>query len=103
MPKVDFIYDEDCPQVEPARQQLRKALESCQLPLNWTEYKIGDTHMPDYGKGYGSPTILINGKDLVGLTPTSDKTCRLYLNNGAENCGVPSTGQIISFLQKAPK
>lgn len=42
------------------------------------EYAIGDPTVPPYARGYGSPTILVDGRDVSGAVPFSEDSCRLY-------------------------
>ncbi len=38
MPTIEFIYDHDCPNVEPARAALRDALSTLKRTLVWQEW-----------------------------------------------------------------
>ena len=95
---IDLIYDEDCPNIELARSQLRKALTNCGRPLDWNEYASSNPDIPAYARGYGSPTILIDARDVCGAAPQNAPCCRIY-GEGTEAKGAPSTAQIIAALK----
>ena len=87
---IDLIYDEDCPNIELARSQLRKALTNCGRPLDWNEYASSNPDLPAYARGYGSPTILIDGEDVGGEAPQHAPCCRIYApsDGRADHCCV---------------
>jgi len=64
MSSVEFIYEKDCPSVESTRSQLIQVFSKLKIKPHWVEWEISDTSAPDYVRRYGSPTILINGKDV---------------------------------------
>jgi hypothetical protein len=78
MPIVDLIFEDSCPNVDTARAHLREALLALRLAPAWSEHRIGDTASPARVHGYGSPTILVDGRDVAGEQPASDACCRLY-------------------------
>jgi hypothetical protein len=79
MPKVELIYDHDCPNVEAAREQLRRAFQKLGQPPDWQEWNRAASSSPDYARQYGSPTILVDGKDVTGALPQEgDDSCRVY-------------------------
>lgn len=102
MPTVEFIYDQDCPNIESARGNLVKALSQTNLSPNWTEWDRNSSDSPLYAKGFGSPTILINGIDIADEKPQGGNNCRIYSLNGF-NSGVPPVSLIVSALSGKPK
>ncbi|MEE9160839.1 MAG: hypothetical protein V3V73_03525, partial [Gammaproteobacteria bacterium] len=79
MIKVELIYDSDCPNVELARSVLKQALTQADLDAKWQEWDRADVKSPEYVQGYGSPTILVEGKDIAGeSTEDSCRSCRIY-------------------------
>ncbi|MBQ0897039.1 alkylmercury lyase family protein [Micromonospora sp. U56] len=63
----------DCPNLAPARQELRAALVDLGLPLAVVTEVVGD---------YPSPSILVNGVDVMGGTGDESAACRLDLPTG---------------------
>ena len=102
MVNVELIYDKDCPNVEGTRGRLKLALAEAGFGAQWQEWERSDAKSPDYVRGYGSPTILVNGKDVAGALPADGaKCCRVYSDKGGEISGVPSSEVITSALLKA--
>ncbi len=79
---VDFIYDDECPNVQAARGNLMRAFSRAGVPARWREHRIGDPEVPERVRGYGSPSVLIDGQDVAGQAPTSDACCRIYSAGG---------------------
>ncbi|WP_455208518.1 hypothetical protein [Kaarinaea lacus] len=98
-PKVELIYEKTCPNINPARELLTRALKESGLPSHWLEWEINDPDAPDYIQGYGSPTILVNGKDVAGELPSETSACcRIYSASGPHNKGVPMLAAVIDSL-----
>ncbi len=98
---IDFIWDTQCPNAKAARTNLMKAFSRVGLPPSWNEWRIGDEDNPERTLGFGSPTILINGKDLLGTSGAKGNSCRLYQNSGGKLSGVPDVETIATALTKA--
>lgn len=104
MVKIEFIYDKDCPNIQAARTSLIKALQKLDLPQKWTEWEGNDSKAPDHILGHGSPTILVNGKDINNYSPTSEfNSCRVYVDKNGKMQGVPSVESIVNALNKKPR
>ena len=102
MATVELIYDADCPNVEAARANLRCALGATAGPRTWREWRSDDPHTPDHARGYGSPTVLVNGRDVAGEGPTnSGACCRLYARNGGRHHGVPPVELLVAALHES--
>jgi len=100
--KIEFIYEKTCPNIEPTREQLVAAFDQLKLAPTWQEWEVSNATAPAYVHGYGSPTILINGKDLLGAAPNSDDmSCRIYPNSPSPNRGVPAAATIVAAMQAA--
>jgi hypothetical protein len=99
MPLIELIYDADCPNVPEAREQLLEAFAMLDLPPRWQEWRSDDPKMPKHARGYGSPTILVDGQDL-SETGQIDGTagCRVYTT--AEGLrGVPTVEEIVAAFR----
>jgi mercuric ion transport protein len=101
---VELIYDAGCPNVGKTREVLSRALQEVGAPAVWTEWNTGDATCPETHRGYGSPTVLVNGKDVApGPHPWARREdgtgprCRLY-SDGTRTLGVPPIGQIVTAL-----
>ncbi|MDX2019040.1 MAG: MerC domain-containing protein [Deltaproteobacteria bacterium] len=97
MPIVDLIYDESCPNVSATRENLARALALARLPASWNEHRIGDPAAPVRTRGRGSPSVLVDGRDVAGERPSSAACCRLY---GA-GAGAPSVALLLRALTRS--
>ncbi len=99
---VELIYDSDCPNAEAARVELERALAEVGPPPRWREWDRADPEAPSYVKGYGSPTILVDGRDVAGIAPSDGVSCcRLYTDAAGGFRGTPTAAMITAVLEKA--
>ena len=82
MPQVELVYDDECPNVTLARTNLRHAFSLVGLTPSWVEHRIGADGVPAHARGYGSPTILVDGLDVALVQPGTEACCRIYENDG---------------------
>ena len=102
MPSVDLVYDKDCPNIERARTQLMRAFSQAKVNAKWEEWDSADPEAPSRVRGYGSPTIIIAGKDVGGAAPVEGTSCcRLYEHEDSGLRGVPSVPDIVAALGAA--
>ena len=100
MPPVEFIYDANCPNVSAAREQLLRAFAMAGVSATWQEWERSDSNSPDHIRHYGSPTILVNGKDVYGTTLKSGITaCRFYQHPDGTTTGVPPLEKTASAIK----
>jgi hypothetical protein len=66
--------------------------------LQWTEWVSDDPSLPEYARGHGSPTVLVDERD-VAAEGTSGRSCRLYDQGDGTLQGVPPVAAIISALR----
>ena len=93
-PIVELVYFGSCPNVDVARQALKDALSSLGLSPGWQEWDQEDPTTPARLRGYGSPTVLIGGRDVRGGSPASEGlACRAD--------GAPSADEIRRVLMEA--
>lgn len=101
-PMVDFIYDADCPNVAAARANLLRAFADVGIAASWSEHRIGSPNAPERLRGYGSPTVLVDGRDAAGGQPTAEVCCRLYGAPAGEP-QAPSVEQIAGALSRSAR
>lgn len=108
MSRIELVYDQSCPNVAAARDQIREALSLAGLPPHWQEWDRESVETPAVLRPFGSPTILVDGQDVTELgdkqsaLPTAN-SCRVYLDADGMT-GVPPIRLIVSALQgKASK
>ncbi|MCH7686228.1 MAG: MerC domain-containing protein [Planctomycetes bacterium] len=102
MATVELIYDNDCPNVDDAKAQLRRAFAEVALPPRWDEWDRHDPASPPHVRTYVSPTILVDGKDVAGVSQSDGADCcRLYTDGAGRLQGVPSVETIASALRSS--
>lgn len=99
---VELVYDDACPNVAEARAQLLRAFVAAGQQPRWAEHRIGDPALPAHARGHGSPTILVDGRDVSAAAPSSAATCRLYRDVSGAIARVPSVFEIAEALAGAP-
>lgn len=89
--KIELLGFPGCPNTPVLRAHLRKALAD---PAAFEEVNQEDLPWSDPLRGWPTPTILVNGRDLFGLPAPSSHAmgCRLYPG------GVPTVSEIRSAL-----
>ena len=101
MRSVDFIYFSGCPHIEQTRAHLRQAFDAVGAEPRWLEWDASDPATPDEFRQHGSPTVLINGRDVAGVTSATGGGCRVY-DGGDGLTGVPSVPLLIAALGGLP-
>ena len=89
---IELIYFDGCPNADAARENLRAALTAAGLAVAWQEWNQSDPMAPDHVKCYGSPSVLVNGRDVKGQEPGD-----VALSCRAD--GVPSPESIRAALE----
>ena len=104
MSDIDLIFDADCPNAGQARINLRRALEMAGLPGRWREWVRTDVATPNDLRRFGSPTILVGGKDIAGAEPLDGTgACRIYQDENLQRRGAPSVSMIFAALHGKPE
>jgi mercuric ion transport protein len=99
--KIDFIYDEFCPNFEAARAVLKRALGELGLRMTWQEWNRSEQSVPAFVSQFGSPTILVNGRDVAGMEPESEiSCCRLYEDTAGHLKKVPPFEVVVRAILK---
>lgn len=102
-PKIELLGFPDCPNTPALRANLTAALAS--IGKGWTFTDTDQERLPegDIRRGYPTPTVLVNDRDLYGLpVPTAPNMgCRMYAG------GVPDAsdiaGKIITASPAEPR
>ncbi len=89
--KVELICDADCPNVAETRANLLQAFAAAHIEAEWTEWERSSPSIPAYVAGFGSPTVLVEGRDVAGESPREHiSCCRLYASAEGRYSGAPS-------------
>ncbi len=89
-PRIELVYFEGCPNVSQARENIRNAVEASGQPAECSEWDLMDESTPEDFQRYGSPTVLIDGKDVTDDGPGNAMACRTG--------GAPSVDSIAAKL-----
>jgi len=101
---VELIYDKDCPNVAEARAELMRAFSEAGIAARWAEWDRGDPASPPHARNYGSPTVLVDGRDVAGApTAESISCCRLYNGTDGGFRGAPAAAIIAEALKSADR
>jgi len=104
MSPIDLIFDADCPNARQARINLRRALELAGFPGRRREWVRTDVATPHDLRRFGSPTILVGGRDVAGAEPLDGTgACRSYQDENLQRSGVPSVSMIFAALHENPE
>jgi mercuric ion transport protein len=94
--RIQLLVFEGCPLADAARRSLESALAQ----IDAAEYEEIDLLAPDTPEDlrrWGSPTILVDGKDVAGAPQGQGIGCRVY----ASPEGVPSPESIAASILEA--
>lgn len=98
MPIIELVFEASCPFVDAARRNLAAALRQASLPEEWIEWDTTDVSTPLRVRSYGSPTVLVDGKDAAGSSAEeTSKCCRIY-SLDVEERGAPPVQVIVAGL-----
>ena len=86
------MYFEGCPHVAEARREMSRALRQWSLPPTWREWDTSSPDTPELFKGFASPTVLVDGRDVTGGTTGSGAGCVV--------AGAPRAEVIIAALKE---
>ena len=102
--KIELIYDTDCPNVAETRANLLQAFAAAHLEAKWTEWERSSPLSPAYVAHFGSPSVLVEDRDVAGENPSEDiSCCRLYTSSEGRYSGAPSVELIkAAFPPAAP-
>lgn len=102
--KVELLYFAGCPNISTARKNLNEAFAKADVAPQWNEIDLNDPNMPKELKGYGSPTILVDSKDVTGIVAGGGSlSCRTYYTAKGEITGAPDVEIILKALLESVK
>lgn len=100
---VELVYFEGCPNVPLARDRLTQAFAAVGLVPQWQEWERDDPASPAHVRAFGSPTILVNRRDVTGMEPSRDNAgaCRVYAQQPGKFEGAPAMDILVEALRAA--
>jgi mercuric ion transport protein len=97
---VVIVFDADCPNVGAARERVTVALTRVGQPARWRELDRADARTPEDWRGFASPTVLVDGRD-VAAGASGHSACRLYRDAEGRPDVAPSIESIVAALENA--
>lgn len=94
-----ILYDEGCPNLGLARAAVSEAIRVAAAPVVVQELERGAA--PIDLRGFASPTVLVDGHDVVVGTACGGTACRLYVGADGRSSGAPPVEQIVAALRRA--
>lgn len=96
-PTIELLGFEGCPNTPVLRDNLKAALASIGKGWAFTDTDQERLAETDLRRGWPTPTILVNGRDLLGMAPPQAPSmgCRMYPG------GVPGAEDIARTLKAA--
>jgi mercuric ion transport protein len=89
---IALVWFQGCPHVAEARRNLGAALEALGRAPEWVEWDRESPDTPEGLRVYGSPTVLVDGRDVTGGGgEVSGAACRAD--------GAPTVAQIRGALE----
>ena len=97
--RIQLLSHPGCPNATEAHGRLLEALVIAGATAEIEEIDTMSEATPDTLRGWGSPTILVDGKDVAGENPTGGARCRLYRGADGEPSGAPSVSLLATVLK----
>src|SRR5437867_12809658 len=95
---IQLLSFPGCPNARAACEALQRSLERIGLPPEFEQIDVTAPDAPERLRAWGSPTILVNGRDVAGEQPAG-LCCRLYGTGRAR--GLPPDDLIGRALEDA--
>tara|TARA_E500000331_G_C17272891_1_gene720233 strand:- start:20217 stop:20915 length:699 start_codon:yes stop_codon:yes gene_type:complete len=86
---IVLLYFQGCPNVQNSRKNLISALSQSKIKIQWKEYDLNDDSLPQEYRNYGSPSLIIDGKDVMMEGQNPGASCRVYSDNGKISGSIP--------------
>lgn len=84
-----LLYFEGCPNVDQARDNLRRALAQAGIKADWEEVDLRDPRTPAKWRGFPSPTVMVYGQDVATGADSAE-------GNGACRFGGAPSAELIT-------
>jgi len=101
--QIEVLHIDQCPNLEAARKALAEVVDELGLSdVTVTSTLIGSSEEAARHRFAGSPTVLIDGLDVVpGVEPTTNLACRVY-RDGQKMAGSPTKDSLREAILKTP-
>jgi type IV pilus biogenesis protein CpaD/CtpE len=101
-PEVEILWWEGCPSTERARADVERALSELGLDPTVVRMREIETDAQAEDAGFvGSPTILIDGRDLAPSDEPTGLSCRVYRRRDGRISPTPDPDDLRDVLRRA--
>ena len=97
--RIQLLSHPGCPNASAARERLLEALVIAGVAAEIEELDTTSAATPDELRGWGSPTVLIDGEDVAGEHPSGGVSCRRYRGADGQMSGAPTVSLLVAVLQ----
>lgn len=101
--KIELVFEACCPNAQALREMLQSIGAELGLDLRVIEVNKDDVAAPDYATNLSSPTLLVDGKDVVQDGSHGGNACRVYRTNDGRLTGVPPREMIVAALKRSQR
>ena len=100
--QIEVLHIDECPNLENARKALAEVIDELAVSdVTVTFTLIGSSEEAAKHRFAGSPTVLIDGLDVVpGVEPTTNLACRIY-RDGQKIAGSPTKESLQEEILKS--
>lgn len=99
--KVQLLTFSGCPHAAAAREMIQNVLSSSGIRASLEEVNTTAPETPERLRGWGSPTILIDGYDIEGQETPISGGCRLYRDAAGRLQGSPPEATLRAALARS--
>ena len=97
--RIQLLTHPGCASASATRERLVRLLALARADAGIEEVDVTAANAPEHLRGWGSPTVLIDGEDVGGEKSPGGSCCRLYRNADGRLGGVPSEALIAAMLR----
>lgn len=104
---IELVYEPGCPHVREVRTVLATACRSLGIPAVWSEWTTEDRGCPGHLKALGSPSVVVNGRDVAPGAPSwatrevGDGPPRRVYPDGPRILPIPPVQRVVGALEEA--
>lgn len=99
--RIQLLTFPDCPNSTATRQLIQRVLDSTNVHAEIEDVDTAAPETPDNLRGWGSPTILIDGADVEGQSGSGNMSCRLYRDSSGRYAGIPTESALRVAIERA--
>ena len=103
MKKIELIFETTCPNAQGVREMLKSISTELGVQLNVTETNKDDANAPEYARQLSSPTLLVDGEDVVADGSGGGNACRIYRTPDGRMTGIPPRAAVLDALRKSQR